>query len=223
MKCNICQGETFLVDQSTNGDPKCLGCHSYPRHRLLYSTLEKYEFLNKEKLFGTARVLYLSPDFGVHQKLQDVFGAGYYASTLEGNIDECIKLNLPDAFNLFSDNYFDLIVHSCILEHIPGSYKDHLTEFVRILKPNGCMIFNIPFNHNQPLTSKTIEGGEFLASDAERVALHRNTDHFKTFGYDFFAEMKKLKGTYSIEKFTTEQKENMNANFLTHIHVFIKT
>ena len=220
MHCNICQSSAFtLVDR----EPQCDHCHNYPRHRLLYATLDRYEFLNSDRHFGLSRVLYLAPDYGIHQKLAQVFGTGYYASSLEDNIPERLNLVLPQDFRIFSSNYFDLILHSCVLEHLPGQYRQHLAEFQRILKPNGTMIFNIPFDYAQPVTSRTVEGGEFLATDQERIQLHTEPDHYKTFGYDFLAEMHRLQGRHTIEKFTLEQRTDINACVPTNIHVFVKS
>lgn len=45
-----------------------------------------------------------------------------------------LKLALPGGFDIFSENYFDLILHNHVLEHIPGNYQDHLQQLYNIFK-----------------------------------------------------------------------------------------
>ncbi|MBO6816383.1 MAG: methyltransferase domain-containing protein [Rhizobiaceae bacterium] len=92
-----------------------------------------------------------------------------------------LKLYLPNDFKIFDDNYFDFILHNHVMEHIPGSYIDHLHEFQRILAPGGAMIFSIP---GPSMSKLTEEGGEHLSSPEERLAKFGQVDHFKQFGRD---------------------------------------
>ncbi len=47
----------------------------------------------------------------------------------------------------FDNNQFDLIISLEVLEHIPN-YKQALKESFRVLKPNGKILFTVPFNRN---------------------------------------------------------------------------
>ena len=50
----------------------------------------------------------------------------------------------PD-LSLFKDNYFSFIYSSIVFQHMQPRYaKQYLKEFVRILKPGGLMVFQIP-------------------------------------------------------------------------------
>ena len=233
VKCNICDSAEFIDSVTRSGtiQVKCATCKSLPRHRLLYATLDKYDLLKQSS--ENTRVLQISADPGITEKLRLVFKSGFYISNFksdyygpdgsEGNwLSEFLKLQLPDDFRIFSDNYFDLIVHCAVLEHIPGKYVDHLAEFSRILKPGGRMIFHMPFTKNKSLLTKTIEGGELLNTDEERLALHGEVDHYKTFGYDFYATMKNLKGSYCIEKFDEEYKKSINSDIKIDVFTYHK-
>jgi ubiquinone/menaquinone biosynthesis C-methylase UbiE len=50
----------------------------------------------------------------------------------------------PD-LQLFPDSTFDFIYSSIVLQHVPVRYvKLYLQEFVRVLKPKGILVFQIP-------------------------------------------------------------------------------
>ena len=79
-------------------------------------------------------------------------------------------------------------MHNHVLEHIPGTFRDHLPGFARILKPGGKMIFSVPGPRMQQMTE---EGGEHLDAE-ERVARFGTPVHLKQFGRDlpdFLREM----------------------------------
>jgi SAM-dependent methyltransferase len=48
----------------------------------------------------------------------------------------------------FPDDFFDLIVHTEVFEHVPDAIKGE-EEIVRILKRGGCAIFTAPFEYNR--------------------------------------------------------------------------
>jgi phosphoglycolate phosphatase len=141
--------------------------------------------------YGT-RVLHLAPEGVLHSRIVAAVGAGYMPADARPEAYttiQCLRLRLPDGFALFPDAYFDFIIHNHVLEHIPGSFRDHLRGFARILKPGGHHIFSVPGPKGSMLT---VEGGEHLASDAERLAKFGQGDHFKMFGHDlpgFLAEL----------------------------------
>lgn len=184
--CNICGSTSF---NSSGVKPRenaqCSQCKSLERHRAVHFFLNDRGFL-KNKL-GQSRCLQLAPEKVTHDYLIKSFGSGYIPVDLSPEKyrhAKCIKLQLPDGFKIFPDEYFDLIVHNHVLEHIPGGFKSHLDEFYRLLSPGGVMAFTIPdFRINSGLKD-TIEDGEFLASDAERLRIHGQADHIKTFGTD---------------------------------------
>ncbi len=47
---------------------------------------------------------------------------------------------------VFGNNHFDLIYSNIVLQHIPSKrvIEAYIREFVRILKPNGLMVFQLP-------------------------------------------------------------------------------
>ena len=54
-------------------------------------------------------------------------------------------VNDTNDLRIFKENYFDFIYTSRVLQHMEPSYaKEYLKEFIRILAPNGLLIFQIP-------------------------------------------------------------------------------
>ena len=54
-------------------------------------------------------------------------------------------LNPTDNLRKFSDGYFGFIYSSIVLQHIENKFvKNYLKEFVRVLKPGGLLVFQLP-------------------------------------------------------------------------------
>jgi SAM-dependent methyltransferase len=191
--CNICGGSAFH-DFGERKKVLCTGCQSLERHRLIRVVLQALDYLSYENSHGKKRVLHLAPEAATHSYLFSVFGSGYYAADLTPSRyphAQTLKLALPRGFDIFPDNYFDLIVHNHVLEHIPGNYQHHIRRFAEILKPGGRMVFTIPAIR---MDSLTVEGGENLPTDEARLRAHGQADHLKTFGRDFLDYMDSLQG-----------------------------
>lgn len=189
-QCNICNGTAF---EAFRGRPeeKCTQCGSLARHRVGWAVYGQ-ELLGTENAHG--RVLHLAPEPWLFPKLRGELSAGYlcadpYPETYPHA--PCLKLFFPQDFALFPDGYFTAILHNHVLEHIPGHYGDHLREFTRLLAPGGKMIFSIPGPYKGQSTK---EGGEHLATDAERLEQFLQEDHYRLFGDDFEPTMQALPG-----------------------------
>lgn len=208
--CNICEGTTF-VDFNNRRNVQCVNCKSLERHRLVREVLKELGLLNRANCLGTKRALHLAPEAMTYRYLAPVFGSGYYCSDMHPEkYPHCqaLKLCLPDGFEIFTENYFDLIIHNHVLEHIPGSFRDHLKSFINIIKPGGYMIFTIPFvNRN----TNTIEGGEVLPSDADRINIHGQKDHYKTFGNDLLEYLENQNGYFCAATIDKEKRETIIA------------
>ena len=60
--------------------------------------------------------------------------------------DKCkYILNSRDDLQIFADNFFDFVYSNHVLQHMPPEImKKYLREFVRILRPEGILLFQIP-------------------------------------------------------------------------------
>ena len=112
------------------------------------------------------------------------------------------NLNLPD-------NSFDVVVSLCALEHFGlGRYGDEFdldadkkafSEMIRVLKPNGRLIFTTPISRSQPS----------IAFNAHRIY---NYEMLRTLCANLICEEEKvysnrLGGSCSLEEVTTEPKQ----------------
>jgi len=182
--CNLCGGTAFQAFRGRDGE-RCAGCGALRRHRVAYAVYHRLGlFAPRPSPPYGRRVLHLAPEAVLHDRIRDAVGAGYLPADARpeayGRI-QCLRLVLPDGFRLFPAGFFDYVLHNHVLEHIPGSFRDHLAEFGRILKPGGHLIFSVP---GPKMSVLTVEGGEHLASDAERLRVFGQADHLKLFGRD---------------------------------------
>lgn len=181
-RCNICGSTRFETYRGRQGE-RCAGCGAKARHRAGLDVYRRHLF---PRLAGKpARVLHFAPEAFLHPILSERLGAGYVTADMAPERyphAQPLKLMLPDGLSIFPDGYFDAILHNHVLEHIPGHWADHLAALMRVVKPGGLMIFCVPGPY---MDRNTVEGGEHLASDAERLERFLQEDHFKLFGLDF--------------------------------------
>ena len=188
--CNICGSSRFEPYRGRSAE-QCANCGSKARHRI---GLDVYRRFLAPIEGGDARILHLAPEECLHPILEKMFGGGYVTADAEPARyphAQPLKLYLPEGFGIFPDNYFDAVLHNHVLEHIPGHFGDHLRGFARIVKPGGYMIFSVPGPY---LDRKTVEGGELLSSDAERLERFLQEDHFKLLGADFVEFVAEMEG-----------------------------
>ncbi|MFK5977644.1 MAG: methyltransferase domain-containing protein [Rhizobiaceae bacterium] len=208
MACNICGGTDFEGYRGRKGE-RCTSCGSKARHRIALMVYETH--LLPLVRGGAKRVLHLAPEQFLYRELSEMVGAGYITSDASPERyphAECLKLYFPQDFDLFPDGYFTAILHNHVLEHIPGHYGDHLIAFTRMLAPGGKMIFSVPGPY---LDRQSVEGGEHLASDAERLEKFLQEDHYKMLGADFVDFLRGMEGGALIsDGITPEIREQLN-------------
>lgn len=181
-RCNICNSTAFEGYRGRPGEV-CAGCGSKARHRV---ALDVYRRHLLGRLAGKpARVLHFAPEACLHGALSERLGAGYITADIAPERYKhahALRIALPQGLAVFPDGYFDAVLHNHVLEHIPGHWRDHVAALMRVVKPGGLMIFSVPGPY---LDRDTVEGGENLASDFERLEKFLQEDHYKLFGRDF--------------------------------------
>jgi len=177
IRCPVC-GETAKVRPFTHNRREtgiCSSCGSWNRQRLLALLLMRVI----ERVSGSCPFHLSSPDMpdeidifsaesagAAHKTLSRL--QGYTWSRFAGSkyksgdvVDGHLHQDL--LATSFSDNQFDVVMTSDVLEHIPEPYLAH-QEIYRILKPGGVHIFTVPSNMNNPLDHQraAIEKGELI-------------------------------------------------------------
>jgi len=68
------------------------------------------------------------------------------ANQLNKHKEKCTyHLNQKNDLSLFEDNKFDLVLSLITLQHMQPKYaKNYISEFLRVLKPGGMLLFQIP-------------------------------------------------------------------------------
>jgi SAM-dependent methyltransferase len=158
----------------------------------MYHVLIEKQFLRSE-LKGNKRCLQLAPEKVTYNYIYPTFGSGYITSDLVPKRyphAKCLKFALPDDFVKIPDEYFYLILHNHVLEHIPGKFTEHIDEFHRVLEKDGAMVFTIPDEYIMKGIVKSVEGGEHLSSDKDRLKNFGQGDHYKWLGLDFIEYLK---------------------------------
>lgn len=80
----------------------------------------------------------------------------------------------------YTDNYFDAILCSYVLEHIEDDRKA-MEEILRVLKPDGWAILQVPLDRNR---KQTFEDPN-VVSPQERERLFLQHDHVRLYGLDY--------------------------------------
>jgi phosphoglycolate phosphatase len=181
------------------------------RHRVALEVYRRRGLLTPREDGAPRRVLHLAPEFLLLREITKSVGTGYICSDTNpsayGNA-QCLKLTFPAAFEIFPDDYFDYVIHNHVMEHIPGPFRDLLPQFARIIKPWGYHIFSVP---GPDARNDTVEGGEHMASDAERLAAFGQEDHVRQFGKDLPEALEALpNGQFSWDKISTADRAALN-------------
>ncbi len=178
--CPFCQAESEFLPFGSNQRPgaMCPSCGSLERHRLLWIYLEnKLKEKNKK-----IRVLHVAPEDAIANKLIGFPNIEYIKIDLFSN-NVHYQMDIQDL--RFQDNHFDIIICNHVLEHVHDD-KLALKEFLRVLKPGGQALLQVPIFEN---LQETIEGNH-ITDEKERTRLFGQSDHLRAYGKDFINTLK---------------------------------
>lgn len=168
---------------------KCHNCRSLERHRLLFLYInEKFNLLNnnsKEKI----RLLHFAPEKIFYDIFSTNKGIEYTACDLSPenfNYNGKIEITKVDITQIpFEDNFFDFIICSHVLEHIPDD-RLAMSELYRVLAKNGNSILHVPIDYNR---DETYEDHN-ITSPKDRLNAFGQNDHVRIYGKDYKTRLK---------------------------------
>ena len=220
----------------------CQNCGSSTRTRSIIKTLLKNKRINpglKSNLIAldsnkNIKILLVN-QISNSKLLQDLINEKFYCISTFFNpgLSFGIKKNSSqneDILDLtFESNYFDIVIHSDVLEHV-RDWEKALLESTRVLKKGGMLYFTTPINTNIAFTTK-----KFYIKDDEiellkPVVFHgraggifsiiqRRNDYIEMyqFGNSFFSELCMLFESAKIEHYHLK-----NINFSTEVFTVSK-
>lgn len=176
VECPVC-GNSFskFLPYGVNARENvlCPACLSLERHRLIWL------FLRNETDFFTSslRVLHAAPEQTFLKRFKALENLDYTTADLESPIaDLHFDLhNIP-----LGDNSFDYFICNHVLEHVEDD-KKVLGEILRVLKPGGKAILQVPLDYT---LKKTYEDPS-ITFPAEREKHFGQKDHLRLFGLDY--------------------------------------
>jgi ubiquinone/menaquinone biosynthesis C-methylase UbiE len=100
--------------------------------------------------------------------------------------DKCTYfVNDKDDLSLFSDNTFDFIYSNIVLQHMDPVYaKKYIREFLRVLKPKGVLIFQIPSEKKVNLANRSFIGKVKYWIKSLRIGKPMHASYPVQFGQD---------------------------------------
>jgi len=196
VECPVClhQFRKFLP-YGRIGRPNalCPHCLSLERHRLLWLFLK-----DKTEFFTTsAKMLHIAPELCYIKRFESLPKLDYLTADIESPLAK-IKMDIHDI--PFPENTFDVIFCNHVLEHVQDD-KKALSEMLRVLKPGGWSILQIPIF--KPLIDQTIEDPT-LEDPKKRAELFGQDDHVRMYGKDYAERIRSTGFDVIEEHFITE-------------------
>lgn len=207
--CPICNHSfiTFLpfgINKRANA--LCPKCNSLERHRLLWLYL-----FNEKKLLEydvSKQILHVAPEQPFYDKLKGNSFVEYYPiDKFEGEIMYPSDTQNMDIIDLkFNDNFFDVILCNHVLEHVIND-KKAMSEFFRVLKPNGWAILQVPLDSNREITFEDAN----ITDPDERLKYFGQIDHVRIYGLDYKSRLEEV--GFKVEIIDYNQSYSKNEKF----------
>lgn len=210
VKCSIC-GSAFKYFASfgrgRRKNARCLKCDSLERHRLLWKFITE-----RKKIFNTGaniRLMHFAPEKSFYDVFSQHSNINYvpcdFVPEQYGDMGK-VPLTKVDIVNIpFKENYFDVILCTHVLEHIPDDAKA-MSELFRVMKPGGWGVFQVPIDYNR---KETYEDFSITSPQARKKAFGR-AGHVRWYGRDYKDRLQaagfKVTEDNFVQEFTTEEQ-----------------
>ncbi len=122
-------------------------------------------------------ILHLAPEFCLQTKLSRLQNVHYVTADLDPTQ---VSVRMDVQFTPFRNASFDCVLCCHVLEHVPDDQKA-MREILRILKPGGWAILQVPLDSTQ---DETFEDPN-ITSPGERERVFGQRDHVRIYGKDY--------------------------------------
>ncbi|MFA9560123.1 class I SAM-dependent methyltransferase [Evansella sp. AB-rgal1] len=148
----------------------CPVCHSFDRERLYKLYIEREtDLLDKPQ-----RILHVAPEKNLKAWIKGQLNISIVFGDLTPMDTETVKIDITEI--PYSNDYFDVIICSHVLEHIMDDQKA-MSELYRVLKPGGWSILQVPIALN---FDRIIEDETITSSEARREHFGQD-DHVRIY------------------------------------------
>lgn len=176
-ECPVCGNNIPLFLPSSIRDSFfCPKCGSFDRHRLA-----AYYLRNHTKLFSKeTKFLHFAPEHSLYNIFNQIETIDYYPVDLEEG--PRVKETVDMCAIPYPENYFDIIYHSHVLEHIPDDIQA-MNELYRCVKPfyeGGVVITMVPLFR---YLDETFENEEYNTPEL-RLKHFGQEDHLRMYAPD---------------------------------------
>ncbi|MGB2866905.1 MAG: methyltransferase domain-containing protein [Bacteroidota bacterium] len=158
-------------------DAQCVYCGALERHRLLWLFLQK----NTDLFDGNPKkMLHVAPEPCFESRFRELLDRDYLTADLS-HPHVMVKMDIANI--PCTDQSFDVILCSHVLEHVPDDKKG-MREFYRVLKKDGWAILLVPI-----VSKKTLEDPS-LIDPRERLRAFGQKDHARRYGLDYVERLR---------------------------------
>jgi phosphoglycolate phosphatase len=203
MVCPICRSGSF-EDYRNVPNTRCRSCKSNERTRVAKLFLDRHVRLRPGQ-----KVLHFAPEPQLGKQIVAIVGAGYEAADIDpGRYTDKLgyrvqQLDLCTDAKALPSDFYDLILHNHVMEHVPCNVTLVLQNLHRAVKPGGAHMFSIPV-----LAGHSAEDLDPALTEAERTARFSQRDHIRRFGRADFdltvGAVFGLTASYSLTDFFSE-------------------
>lgn len=152
---------------------KCPYCGSKDKERWLWYVLENYTDITTTN----GRVMHFAPEGPIKSRITNNTECKYYSGDIQPGVADLI-VDMTDM--QFEDSFFDCIIASMVMEHIPEEEKA-LKELFRTCKDGGKIVLTVPQCTD---IEETIEDLSITDSKV-RTQLYGQDDHVRLYGLDY--------------------------------------
>lgn len=181
VECPICENKfrKFLPYGSKAGENRlCPVCLSLERHRLIYLYLKNHDNFFSEKY----KVLHIAPEQPFLKRFKKLSNLDYTSADLVSPIAD---LHFDIMKIPLEDNTYDWVICNHVLEHVESDIEA-MKEILRILKPGGKAILQVPINYDYTKTHEDLS----ITDPKEREKIFGQYDHLRWHGLDYPERLK---------------------------------